>query len=295
MSVSLGEQPVGGSAASVPTAHTVPALAALAASPGDGIAFAKGEGTGNDFVLLPDRDDQLKLTPQLVRRLCDRRFGIGADGVLRVVPGDGGTWFMDYVNADGSVAEMCGNGARVYARYLVAVGWAEPGTITLATRGGLRRVEVPAEPDADIAVDMGAPGLGAAVARAVVGGVSYPGTEVSMGNPHLVCRVDDPAALDLSRAPAVPAERFPDGVNVEFYMRTPVSLVMRVHERGSGETLSCGTGACAVAVADAVAGGADAADVLVDVPGGRVHVTWDGRSVMLAGPAHIVAAGRWIG
>ena len=128
---------------------------------------------------------------------------------------------------------------------------------------------------------------------AQIDGVAYQGTRLSMGNPHLVCPVADPAVLDLTRAPAVPADRFPDGVNVEFYSETPAGLVMRVHERGSGETLSCGTGACAVAVAYAVSRGEQAADVIIDVPGGRLRVVWEGATVMLHGPAHIVAAGKW--
>ncbi len=275
--------------------EAVPELAALASTSGTGLAFAKGEGTGNDFVLLPDREDRLRLSPDLVRRLCDRRFGIGADGCLRVVPGEAGTWFMDYVNADGSIAEMCGNGARVYARYLVAIGWAQPGALLLATRGGVRRVEVAADQGADIAVDMGPPLIDPAPSAATIGGVSYDGMSVSMGNPHLVCPVADPSVLDMVSPPAFDTGRFPHGVNVEVYARTPEGLVMRVHERGSGETLSCGTGACAVAVADAVARGEQSADVLIDVPGGRLRVVWEGACVILHGPANIVAAGRWWG
>jgi diaminopimelate epimerase len=275
--------------------EALPELAALASTPGTGLAFAKGEGTGNDFVLLPDRDDRLQLTPDLVRRLCDRRFGIGADGCLRVVPAEPGTWFMDYVNADGSIAEMCGNGARVYARYLVAAGWAQPGRLLLATRGGVRTVDVPADPGGDIAVDMGPPFIDPTPSAATIGGAGYEGTSVSMGNPHLVCAVADPAALDMVSPPAFDHARFPHGVNVEVYARTPEALIMRVHERGSGETLSCGTGACAVAVADAASRGADSTDVLIDVPGGRLRVVWEGASVILHGPANIVAAGRWWG
>ena len=267
----------------------------MSAGVANGLMFAKGEGTGNDFVLLPDPDDQLRLTPELVRRLCDRRFGIGADGCLRVVPSQTGGWFMDYVNADGSLAEMCGNGARVYARYLVQEGWAAPGTVTLTTRGGVREVQVPADPAGDIAVDMGPPTVDPLPAAALISGVSYSGTHVSMGNPHLVCRVPDPAAIDLTSAPGVLPDRFPDGVNVEVYAETPSGLVMRVHERGSGETLSCGTGACAVAVAHAGSLGATSADVQIDVPGGRLRVVWEGSAVVLHGPAHIVAAGTWCG
>lgn len=282
------------------TVDTGTALPApLAALPDTGLPFAKGEGTGNDFVLLPDPQDQLELTGDLARRLCDRRFGIGADGCLRVVPsvmaGAAGAWFMDYLNADGSQAEMCGNGARVYARYLIEAGWAEPGTVLLATRGGIRRVEVPVDPADDIAVDMGVPTVDPMPATATLGGVSYVGTRLSMGNPHLVCAVPDPALLDLTCAPEVSRDRFPDGVNVEFYAETPAGLAMRVYERGSGETLSCGTGACAVAVAHAVSQGEQTADTVVDVPGGRLRVGWRQAAVLLRGPAHIVAAGRWRG
>jgi diaminopimelate epimerase len=280
---------------SVDSVQDLPERAAMAAAPGSDIAFAKGEGTGNDFVLLPDLHNQLVLTPDLVRRLCDRRFGIGADGCLRVVPGEAGSWFMDYVNADGSIAEMCGNGARVYARYLIAAGWAQPGLLKLTTRGGLRHVEVPEDPTDDIAVDMGPPMIDPEPVSAQIGGEQYSGTKVSMGNPHLVCLVDDPQALDLNVAPSVSAERFPDGVNVEVYSRIPEGLSMRVHERGSGETLSCGTGACAVAVADAVARGKSATNVVVKVLGGRLRVVWSGPNVILSGPARIVSVGRWLG
>jgi diaminopimelate epimerase len=277
------------------TVDASPDLAALASTPGDGLAFAKGEGTGNDFVLLPDLHNRLELTAPLVRRLCDRRFGIGADGCLRVVPAEQGGWFMDYANADGSVAEMCGNGARVYARYLVAIGWAEPGTVVLTTRGGPRRVQVAADLAEDIAVEMGPPEIDPSPATATIGGLSYQGTRVSMGNPHLVCPVAGPELLDLTSAPQVAVERFPEGVNVEVYAHTPTGLRMRVHERGSGETLSCGTGACAVVVADAASRGEQVADVMLEVPGGRLRVVWDGGPVVLHGPARIVAAGRWWG
>jgi diaminopimelate epimerase len=276
-----------------PTTEQLSGLVALADPSGPGLPFAKGEGTGNDFVLLPDRDDRLRLTPELVRRLCDRRFGIGGDGCMRVAPGDDSTWFMDYVNADGSLAEMCGNGARVYARYLVALGWAAPGRIVLRTRGGDRIVHVPGDPAADIAVDMGPPLIHPDALTAVLDGERFTGTKLSMGNPHLACPVDNPARLDLTSAPTFSAADFPEGVNVEFYSPRDSALVMRVYERGSAETLSCGTGACAVAVADAVSRGVSSTDVFVDVPGGRLRVVWEGASVTLHGPAHIVAAGRW--
>lgn len=270
--------------------------------------FWKGHGTENDFVLLPDPDGALDLAPALVRALCDRRAGIGGDGVLRVVRTAAATgvadlpevagaqWFMDYHNADGSLAQMCGNGVRVYVRYLLEEGLIEPGTVLLATRGGIRKVEVNAA--GAVVVDMGAPEYGRS-ARATLAGVEYTGTRVSMGNPHLVCVIDGPIdTLDLSRAPQVDPAAFPEGVNVEFVrVDSPGHLTMRVHERGVGETRSCGTGA--VAAAAAVAG--DAPNRLgaytVDVPGGRLTVTLTERTALLGGPAVLVGTGelsaRW--
>jgi diaminopimelate epimerase len=287
------------------------ATTASAQSRGDGLPFVKGHGTGNDFVVLPDADGQVELTPDLVRRLCDRRFGIGGDGVLRVVRSEhvpeaaaaAGTsadpatptpeWFMDYHNADGSIAEMCGNGVRVYARFLVTAGWAQPGELVLATRGGHKSVEVAAT--GDVRVDMGPPEvLGVAGAR--FGDRDVVGCAVSMGNPHLVTRVsdlDELRGLDLTAPVVGDPDVFPTGVNVEFVVEeADSSLEMRVHERGVGETLSCGTGACAVAVAVM---GAPGPAREVRVPGGRLLVEWTERSVFLSGPAELVAEGRWCG
>jgi len=279
--------------------------------------FAKGHGTENDFVVLPDLDGVLDLTPSLVRALCDRRGGIGADGVLRVVPAarvpgceatSGAGWFMDYRNADGSVAEMCGNGIRVYARYLVESGLAGPGALRLATRDGVKQVRLAAT--GDVTVEMGsARALGASTV--VLGGRACAGVHVDMGNPHLVCTVDDDLrSWDLSRPPAVDGATFPDGVNVEIVVRRGERHVaMRVYERGVGETRSCGTGACAVAVATSasISSADPSADTpadpraevpaearwTVDVPGGRLTVDLElgGGAVRLAGPAVIVATG----
>ncbi len=263
--------------------------------------FAKGHGTGNDFVLLPDPDGALVLSPALVRALCDRRRGIGGDGVLRVVAAakhpEGvamageAEWFMDYWNADGSVAEMCGNGARVFSRYLVAEGLAGPGEWSLATRAGLRPVRVP--PAGQVTVDMGAP-VRLGDSQAVIDGRRLPGVGVSMGNPHLVCPVSvtDLDALTLEDPPGFDTAMFPDGVNVE--LSTPVEdghVRMRVHERGSGQTLSCGTGVCAVAAVALWRAGRSTGDMVVDVPGGRLTVDLDERTSRLTGPAVIVAAG----
>jgi diaminopimelate epimerase len=255
----------------------------------DTVRFAKGHGTQNDFVLLPELADESVLTPGLVQALCDRRRGLGADGVLRVARADGGGWFMDYRNADGSIAEMCGNGVRVFARYLVDHGLAESGELTLHTRAGPRQVWVPAA--GDITVDMGAPELLAAAPR--VDGV--PATAVSMGNPHVVAPLADEAVLiglDLTRPPSVePA--LPDGQNVEFTVRIGErALRMRVHERGVGETRSCGTGICAAVVAAiAIDGAGRGEEWSVTVPGGTLGVRWD-ETVRLTGAAVVVAEGE---
>ena len=272
--------------------------------------FAKGHGTENDFVILLDPDDSGGLTADLTARLCDRRAGIGADGVLRAVraaargiagradagpepasgaDGIGGPeWFMDYRNADGSAAEMCGNGIRVFARYLVRHGLAEGPEFTVATRSGPRLIRMGT--DGAVTVDMGAVAV-LGPGSAVIAGQEYPGLRVSVGNPHLACLVDGPlSSFDLSRAPGLDPGQFPGGGNVELVQVTgPASVAMRVHERGSGETRSCGTGA--VAAAAAAATGSDGTwDVRV--PGGDLKVTLEGGRAWLTGPAVIVAEGE---
>jgi diaminopimelate epimerase len=259
--------------------------------------FVKGHGTENDFVILPDPDGLLELTPALVAAICDRRAGVGADGVLRVVRSkalgyDGAPeWFMDYRNSDGSIAEMCGNGVRVFARYLVEVGLAIPGDLPIATRGGVRDVRL--GPSGDVTVDMGAPVV-LGESRALLGGRPYEGLGVSMGNPHLACAITEPVAgLDLTRAPEIDAAFFPDGVNVELFRSLGAGRVeMRVHERGVGETRSCGTGTVATAVAAAHAEGRTEGTWEVAVPGGVVTVILDGRTSFLRGPAVLIAEGE---
>lgn len=263
--------------------------------------FAKGHGTGNDFLILPDPDDGAVLPADLVAGLCDRRTGLGADGILRAVRTSGrgpAEWFMDYRNADGSIAEMCGNGIRVFARYLLRHGLAAGPDFAVATRAGPRRVRE--EPSGEITVDMGAPVVGGRSA-AVIGPRSYEGLEVSLGNPHLACVVDVPVAdIDLSAPPVVDLARFPAGANVEVVrVRGDGDLEMRVHERGSGVTLSCGTGAVAAAVAAqaAVTAGAGPGRAYPDrrwavqVPGGNLVVTLTETTSLLTGPAVIVAEG----
>ncbi|HEX9064249.1 MAG TPA: diaminopimelate epimerase [Streptosporangiaceae bacterium] len=265
--------------------------------------FAKGHGTGNDFVLLPDLDDRLALDAPTVRALCDRHAGLGADGILRIVrSGDGSApWFMDYRNADGSLAEMCGNGIRVFARYLLDHGLADGPELRIETRGGVRAVR--AEPDGTLTVDMG-PAVPGPAGQVVAGGRTFTGLAVSVGNPHLACLTAGPLEeIDLSVPPQVDLAAFPDGVNVEFVAPAGQhAIAMRVHERGSGETMSCGTGAVAAAVAAAVAsgewdsgrdGGASAARRwTVELAGGRLAVTPSATASLLTGPAVIVAEGE---
>ncbi|QHY98586.1 Diaminopimelate epimerase [Streptomyces sp. S4.7] len=283
------------------------------------IPFLKGHGTENDFVIIPDPDNAVALSAAAVAKLCDRRAGIGGDGLLHVVRSaehpearsmaDRAEWFMDYRNADGSVAEMCGNGVRVFARYLRRAGLVDAGDLAVATRGGVKEVHIAksletgggtADPE-DVTVRMGRAALPEGDVSVVVGERGWPARDVNMGNPHAVAFVDDlDHAGNLFTAPPVsPASAYPDGVNVEFVVgRGPRHVAMRVHERGSGETRSCGTGACAVAVAAARRDGIDPAvtgepvTYTVDLPGGRLVITErpDGE-IEMTGPAVIVAEG----
>ncbi|MCD1145118.1 diaminopimelate epimerase [Kocuria sp. LUK] len=295
-----------------------------------GRAFTKGHGTGNDFVLVTDPRAELELDPSLVARVCDRHRGLGGDGLIRAVRSEAlpegrellgaapdAEWFMDYRNNDGSVAEMCGNGVRVFVQHLVEEGLVtvpEGEVLRIGTRAGVRTV---GRTRSGWAVDMGPwTFLDGEAARsrgsdAVVsaGGlqVPRPALSIGMGNPHTVVALAEGEKLDqleLTTAPVVRPEP-EDGTNVEFVVPGDgdddgVGRVrMRVHERGVGETQSCGTGACAAAAATRFWGGAGAPDQwLVEVPGGTVSVTFvpapDGAEhVVLAGPAELVARGTF--
>jgi diaminopimelate epimerase len=277
--------------------------------------FAKGHGTQNDFLLLPDLDAKLTLTPAAVAALCDRRRGLGADGVLRVTIAaaaqsagvldrlpdgvDAGDWYMDYRNADGSIAQMCGNGARVFAHYLRASGLEQRDEFVVGSLAGARPVMLHhvSLVTADITVDMGkANRLGPG--EAVVGGRRFAGLAVDVGNPHLAC-VDDKltaetlAALDVGAPVSFDRARFPDGVNVEVLTVPDDGAVwMRVHERGVGETRSCGTGTVAAAVAALAHTGAATGVLTVRVPGGEVVVTLTEATSYLRGPSELVAQGE---
>lgn len=270
--------------------------------------WLKGHGTENDFLVVPDPDGIVDLDPTTVAALCHRRSGIGADGVLRVIrstalddpaakaaAADGVEWFMDYRNADGSLSEMCGNGIRVFVRYLVRSGAVDASApVPIGTRGGVRVVTV--RDDGRIGVDMG-PALVHGPSFVTVDGGRRDAVKVSVGNPHAVVFVDALAeAGPLLGPPGHDPFDFPDGVNVEFVVRVgDRAIAMRVHERGSGETRSCGTGACAAAAAFAEATGVDRpASIDVAVPGGALEVVLrDDGGVDLVGPAVLVAEGSW--
>lgn len=262
-----------------------------------GIEFVKGHGTQNDFVVLPDTAASLDMTPGRVAALCDRRRGLGADGVLRVVPPEAigvpseGAWFMDYRNADGSVAEMCGNGLRLFARYLAASGLESGTEFVVGTRAGDRSVRV--HPDGSATVQMGAARVvGSSVAT--LGQWEFSGVAVDVGNPHLVSFTsDDVSLLDLSTAPQFDADFFADGVNLEFVNTLAADhLRMRVYERGVGETRACGTGTVAVVAAALHLAGSDSGTSTVDIPGGRVEVRVEPGASSLTGPAEFGAQGE---
>jgi diaminopimelate epimerase len=263
--------------------------------------FSKGHGTQNDFVVLLDRENVLDPSDDDVRWLCDRRAGIGGDGLLRVVrarhvpewDGDPHLWFMDYRNADGSVAQMCGNGVRVFVRYLLEEGLASGPDVPVATRAGLKLASV--LPDGRIRVGMGAVQVAPGTVRVTTAdGGTYDATPADVGNPHAVSFGTHLDRLDLTRAPTWgPAATFPDGVNLEFVQ--PLGerhVAMRVFERGVGETRSCGTGTVAAAAASRARDGGGDGTWTVDVPGGRVEVELTGDEAFLTGPAVIVAHGE---
>lgn len=262
------------------------------------LPFIKAHATENDFVVIVDPADELDLSPEQVAYLCDRRAGIGGDGLLRVVrPAETGRWFMDYRNADGSIAEMCGNGTRVFAHYVRSRGLVDTDTFTVGTRAGAKPVTVHSFTDleAEVSVQMG-PAEVMGVSTATIGTMPVAGVGVDMGNPHLACVIPGWTKNDVDElnlvAPVFDEAFFPEGVNVE--VLTPIEggqVHMRVFERGVGETRSCGTGT--VASARAALGDTGQADgtVVVNVPGGSVTVIIDGDNSTLTGPSKIVASG----
>lgn len=285
-----------------------------------GLQFSKGQGTGNDFVLLMDKVGQLDLSEAEIRKICNRNFGIGADGLIIARPTMGSEvaellneepaaeWFMDYRNQDGSKAEMCGNGIRVFARYLLEhglVSFEAGSTLPIATRAGIKDLTQTAT---GFAVDLGTWRISEEEVLVKSYGlkVARPGLHVNLGNPHVVVALADLTeleALDLHRAPELdpPAQ---DGANVEFVVPSDplidegvASLTMRVHERGVGETLSCGTGVAAAAIAIRHWAGGIQNNWCVSVPGGELAVKMfgseDGERVAISGPAELSFSGTW--
>ena len=271
------------------------------------LSFTKGHGTANDFILIQDSAGDWNPAVEHVKWLCDRRRGLGADGVIRVVPTSLvpefadlaiAPWFMDYRNSDGSIAEMCGNGARVFARYLVASGLETEKKFVIATRAGLHEVVV--HSDSTVSVSMGIAHTISSVSPLMVRIASsqeaLQATGVQVPNPHAVVYLPedmDLGAINLGIPRVSPSEAFPDGVNIEFVRRIgPHHVAMRVVERGSGETLSCGTGACAVAWVEMRHMGATTEEIRVDVPGGTLWVRLVAKQLWLRGPAELVARGK---
>jgi diaminopimelate epimerase len=263
--------------------------------------FAKYQGIGNDFVMLADPNDEVRLRPDVVRRICDRRFGIGGDGVIRVAPAkDGAELFMDYVNSDGSIGEMCGNGIRCIAIFAREEGMTVSRKIDIATRAGVKTVEI--LDDQTVRADMGAPifrpdkipvnweGPDALHAKLDIDRDQLEVSCLSMGNPHAVIFVEHELRAPVVSGPLIEKHAmFPKGTNVEFVrVESPDHVRMRVWERGSGETLACGTGACAAAVAAKLIHGASD-KITVSLPGGDLLVEWSGtvddeEPVYMTGP-----------
>ncbi len=276
--------------------------------------FVKLHGAGNDFVFIEDLENRIDLSSSEVARICDRHFGIGADGVIFVRPprNEGNSGFMDYRNADGSIAQMCGNGVRCFAKYLVDYGIVEKNTplLNVETRAGVKTISYTADDDGKLltaTVDMGAPILSPRLVptklafnaltdlgEAFVKDASiesphgaFDFTCVSMGNPHAVTFVDDCEAIDIDHVGAYfeSCDAFPEKANIEFAAVKQDGIHMRVYERGCGETLACGTGACATGVAAYLTGRAGAENDLV-LRGGTLHIAYTpGGSVLMTGPA----------
>ena len=250
-----------------------------------------GHGTENDFVILFDPDSQYVITPAQIAAICNRSSGIGADGFIRITKPDG-KWFMDYSNSDGSIAEMCGNGIRVMARYLVARGHLPEGIFAINTRAGIKHLRVPLE--GDISVNMGQVTDEMEEIEVNQNGKTWEGLNISVGNPHAVVFLENLEEVgSLETAPVVsPKSSYPEGVNVEFVQLLANNEArMRVHERGSGETRSCGTGTCAVALAATLhTRGKLPSRWTIYPPGGRLIVDIDGHSnATLIGPAELIA------
>jgi diaminopimelate epimerase len=277
------------------------------------LRFTKMQGCGNDFIVIDDPMSDWDFDEEAVQFLCDRHFGIGADGLILVRPAgepeaDG---FMLYHNADGSLAEMCGNGVRVFARYLTEAGRFTGDEVVVQTLGGIKHVEIIRDSEGHFAlarVDMGEPVLAAqdipttlpgepvvdALVSTELGDVRV--TCVSMGNPHAIMWVDDVDDAPVATLGPIleTAPVFPRKTNVEFAQVVDTDRIrLRVWERGVGETLACGTGACATLVAAALTG-RTGRSATIELPGGDLDVEWtESGRVLMTGPAESVFEGVW--
>jgi diaminopimelate epimerase len=254
------------------------------------VSATYGHGTHNDFVLVFDPENKILITPEQIKKICDRKVGIGSDGFIKIIKVDG-AWFMDYSNSDGSVAEMCGNGIRVMARYLTDRGYQASGIFAINTRDGRKFLSVPDE--GDISVNMGKVTQINGEVSVIQNSKTFVGLNIDVGNPHAVVFTDDLETVgDLKKSPAVlPENAYPEGVNIEFVEIVDNGEIrMRVFERGVGETQSCGTGTCAVALAATIKSKKTLPiKWVINPPGGRLVVEIDGHSnATLTGPAVLV-------
>ena len=275
--------------------------------------FTKMQGLGNDYVYVNCIQEKIENPPELARKISDRHFGVGSDGLIMINPSDKADFEMEMYNADGSRGEMCGNGIRCVAKYVYDYGLTDKTSISVETLGGVKYLDLTVKDGKVklVKVDMGKPELEPSKVpviaegdRAVdapidVDGEEYRMTCISMGNPHAVVFVDcDVRELPLEEiGPKFENhERFPNRVNTEFVrVLDRHTAEMRVWERGSGETLACGTGACAVAVACALNGYTED-EVTVRLLGGDLHIKWDQEkdTVYMTGPAEVVFDGEWL-
>ena len=260
--------------------------------------FTKMEGLGNDYIYLNGLDGLPEDLPALARRMSDRHFGVGSDGIICICPSERADFRMRMFNADGSEGEMCGNGIRCVGKYVYDKGLTNKKKLTIETGGGLRTLELLTEDGMvkAVRVNMGRPQVRTAM-ELTAGGRMWQITPVSIGNPHAVLFVDRPEELDLEQlGPCFEHHAaFPQGVNTEFVRcAAPDRLVMRVWERGSGETLACGTGACA-ALAAAVVQGKCGRRTAVELPGGVLELEWpdDETEMIMTGPANTVFEGEY--
>ncbi len=273
--------------------------------------FTKMQGAGNDYIYVNCFEETVENPSETAIRVSDRHFGIGADGLVRICPSEKADFFMDIYNADGSRAKMCGNATRCVAKYVYDNKMTDKTEIALETLSGIKRIKITVKDGKAVAarVNMGAPILngreiptkfdGETVVsqNLTIDDKAYAVTCVSMGNPHCVLYTDDVHALDLPRiGPKFENhEMFPDRINTEFvHIVSETELDMRVWERGSGETLACGTGACAATVAAILNGDCKRdTEIKVNLLGGTLYINWtaDG-DVYMTGPAETVCTGE---